>query len=289
MPAAPLARPFGSAVEASVPRLTAGQPVQVRILSLGGAAEGLPAPGITAPVPAEEPTLPGTFVGTSLAGQPLVTTAQGTLLLQARIPQGLPPGTALALAVLAPELAAPTLPAIDPLHGRDWPALKEAMAVLVATDPSLAKALAAAILPQPNKRLAANIAFFLAALRGGEAADWLGEQGEGALSKAGRQDLLSRLSEDFRAIQARAQEPLPEGWRCYALPFAEQAQVTRLQLYVRKAGTRRPRRRGRRRRRPGASCWTWISTGWGPCSWTGWCGRANWTWWSAPGTCCPPA
>lgn len=237
-PTMPATRPTAGAAEPAAPRLTAGQPVQVRILSLGSPGEASPLP--TTPVPQEEPILPGTYVGTSLAGQPLVSTAQGTLVLQARIPQGLPSGTALALAVLAPELAAPTPPAIDPLHGRDWPALREAMAVLAATDPSLAKALAAAILPQPNKRLAANIAFFLAALRGGEAADWLGSQGEGALSKAGRQDLLSRLSEDFRAIQARAQEPLPEGWRCYALPFEHQGQVTRLQLHVRAAGEDEP-------------------------------------------------
>ncbi|HYC03575.1 MAG TPA: hypothetical protein VED40_09800 [Azospirillaceae bacterium] len=174
----------------------------------------------------------GTVAGTTSTGQPIVSTPLGTLVLQAR--SGLPPGTAVQLSIQG-GAASFTPPALDPLRGRDWPALKEAMAVLTASDPALAKVVADT-LPQPNRRFTRALAQFMGAARGGSAEAWLGGAALEALGRAGRDDVAGRLAEDFRALSRQAAEPLAEGWRSLAVPLLDGLRVERIQLATRRAG-----------------------------------------------------
>ncbi|WP_114393601.1 hypothetical protein [Oleisolibacter albus] len=233
-PTAPQSQP-AQTVPAVVPAagpavLSPGSVVQVRVLALTPPGLTLPMTDMTGQAP-----LAGTVLATTTTGQPVVATARGTLVLQGQA--DLAPGTAVALEILepAPGQARPA-PALDPRHGSDWPALREMMEVLAGTDPALARTLAHAVLPQPNRRLTTNLLFFLSALRGGDAGGWLGEATTTALDRGGQGALLNRLIEDFRAIAQQAAEPLPDGWRAYAIPFGEPSQIGRLQLYVRAAG-----------------------------------------------------
>lgn len=186
-----------------------------------------------APSPTSRPVLSGTVAGSTAAGQTIVTTPAGTLVLQAR--STLPPGTPVQLAVdPATAQAALAASAIDILHGRDWPALKDVMAILAALDPALARQVANTAIPQPNRRLTTNLVFLLSAIRGGDAGGWLGDAASAALEGAGRRDLLGRLSEDMRTMSRQAAEPLPDGWTVFPLPFGEADALGRLQFYVRR-------------------------------------------------------
>ncbi len=179
--------------------------------------------------------MPATLVGSTSQGQPVLSTPQGMLVLKGQT--DLPPGTALTIVLDMPAAeAGPTmLPPLDPRQGQDWPAMKEVMAMLAAADPVLARHLAQTVLPQPNKRLTTNLTFFLAALRGGDAAGWLGGDAVDSLERRGGGRLLAQLREDFQAAARQAAEPTAEGWRSMAIPFGPPEQISRMQLAVRNA------------------------------------------------------
>lgn len=208
-----------------------GQAVQVRVLSVQNT-------GFTPPSADDAPpnNVTATLVGSTSQGQPIVTTPQGTLVLRART--DLPPGTHLTLALEIPQSQDPAtlLPPLDPAQGSDWPAIRQTFAALVAADPVAARTIAAAILPQPTKRLTTNLTFFLTALRGGDAAGWLGGEATEILkSRKGGARLLAQLRDDFQAAAQQGSQPTPDGWRAIPFPFGPPDQVTRAQLHVRSA------------------------------------------------------
>jgi hypothetical protein len=227
--------------------LRPGDNIQVTVLSIGEeaapppAASGLnsaaetPAAGPAAPRPAAPlAILTARLEGMTSRGQPVVTTQAGVLLLQARTE--LPVGTPLSLEAALPDratAATPDLPAIDPLQGRTWPALKEILSVLTTIDPRLAHSVASHALPQPTSKLATTLIAFLGALRGGDAAGWLGEPAASALERAGRGDLMTRLTDDFRALAGQAQERLAGDWRAITVPFGQMGDIRAFQFAVR--------------------------------------------------------
>ncbi len=187
-----------------------------------------------AALPPDTPILRGTVAGSTPQGQPILATKQGMLALN--VPASLPPGAkvtaALADLAQATQAAAPTLPGPPgPLDGRDWPAMRQLMETLAAADPALAKSMLATM-PQPNRKLTAAISFFLAAMRGGDAQGWLGDDAAGALDKAGRRDLLERLEKDFDGLRREAAEPLPGDWRSYTIPLMDANGPKPIKLHV---------------------------------------------------------
>ncbi|WP_434622908.1 hypothetical protein [Azospirillum sp. B2RO_4] len=195
--------------------------------------QSLPEPDEAA-LPPDTPILRGTVAGSTPQGQPILATRQGMLALN--VPASLPPGAKVTAALTdltqAMQAAGPTLPGPPgPLDGRDWPAMRQLMATLAAADPALAKSMLATM-PQPNRKLTAAIGFFLAAMRGGDAAGWLGDDAAGALDKAGRRDLLERLEKDFDGLRREAAEPLPGDWRSYTIPLMDANGPKPIKLHV---------------------------------------------------------
>lgn len=197
------------------------------------AGQSLPQPDEAA-LPPDTPILRGTVAGSTPQGQPILATKQGMLALN--VPASLPPGAkvtaALADLAQATLAAAPTLPGPPgPLDGRNWPAMRQLMETLAAADPALAKSMLATM-PQPNRKLTAAIGFFLAAMRGGDARGWLGDDAANALDKAGRRDLLERLEKDFDGLRREAAEPLPGDWRSYTIPLMDANGPKPIKLHV---------------------------------------------------------
>jgi hypothetical protein len=175
------------------------------------------------------PTLTATVAGTTSAGQPIVTTERGVMVLNTRTP--LPHGTQVSIG-LPPVRPAPEEP-FDPLRGQDWPALRETLDVLAKADPSAARTLANAILPQPNGRLAATLLVFTGSVKKGDARGWLGEKATKALEALGRTDLLEKLEEDFKQLARQVTEVPPGEWKPYSVPFSDGTELHRILMHVR--------------------------------------------------------
>lgn len=224
--------------------LPVGAQITVKIVSLqlpqpDGPLLSLPQAG-TASLAAGR-SLNGIVTGASPFGQTLVMTEAGELALAAR--SSLPEGSALTLKVTGrPILPPPPAQVFSYGSGesifasRDWPALREAMAALQDADPAAARNLFNNVIPRPDSQLAANVIFFLTALRGGSLRSWLGEEPDLALHRA-KPDLLTRLKDDFNELGRMSKEPSPSGdWRIALVPFFNGAGLEQIRMLTRRHG-----------------------------------------------------
>jgi hypothetical protein len=223
-PATPAFVPLTSQPGAAPPPLTTGQQVRLSLVD----------PGTSSGRPGDTALLAGHIAGSTSDGRTVVTTERGTLVLDAR--SGLPPGSAVTLALDSPVAAARgrlQTQAIDLLRGKDWPALKEALAVLTLVDPALAQQVGERAVAQPNRKMAAALINLLAGLKGGDARQLLGSDALTALEQMGRGDLVRSLNDDLRALSRQATQATPDGWTVFTLPFGEAGNIGRLQMHVR--------------------------------------------------------
>jgi hypothetical protein len=113
---------------------------------------------------------------------------------------------------------------------RAWPALEEAASVLQENRSSAVDTLLAR-LPRPGPDMASGLMFLLAALQRGDVRTWLGQTVLDRLSRAGRDDLVQRLEQDFGRL-VRFTEDSNDHWRLYALPLLAEGRVQALRIFV---------------------------------------------------------
>ena len=219
-----------AAAEAPPQTLVPGSTVAVRIL---GTPAGLA--GTEAPQPGGGLVLTGTIAGSTNNGEPVLATPQGSLTLALRGP--LPLGLKLTIEVGDPRQLVFSHPAEaagtgDALPSR-WPALAETVSTLGGLEGALVQSLLGTVVPQPNRKLAAALAFFLDAVRHGDARGWLGDEAGEEMEKTGRGDLLARLGDEFRAMARDAAQTPPGDWRPFAIPLFDGHGFQRLEFYVR--------------------------------------------------------
>ncbi len=244
--------------------LQPGAPVQARVIAIGGAPQG----ATTAPVAGtaaapEAPANParlvsGTVVASNSGGQPLLQSPLGWLTL----PMGskLPAGSTVTLELIgsdtraasatrgdapAPTAESPARATARALAAEDallrgfgtrrWDSMNEALGVLRAADPAMAQSVLQNAMPQANAQLTTNMLFFISALRGGDLRGWLGDNAMRTLERAGRGDLVNRLSEEFSQL-GRAVNESAADWRMMLVPFYNQQQVEQLRMYWRRGG-----------------------------------------------------
>ncbi|MFD1626916.1 hypothetical protein [Azospirillum griseum] len=193
--------------------------------------QGTADPGDSAP---DTQVLHGTVAGSTPQGQPILATKQGMLALN--VPASLPQGTTVTAALTdraqaGQALAPPGGDPLAPMTERDWPAMRQVMAALMNSDPALARSLQTTM-PQPNRKLTAALSFFMAAIQGGGARAWLGEDAAQALERSGRRDLLAQLDKEFESLKQNAADPLPGDWRPFTLPMLDSSGVKPIQVYV---------------------------------------------------------
>lgn len=221
------------------PALRPGGTVAVRILSVEPASTQPPSLDGDPPAP-ETPdgTLPGSVVvrgtvaGTSGEGRPIIATRLGMLALGQGAP--LPKGTVLTVALSDPGTVLEGITGRDVFlaSSREWPALREALVALAGIDRTLAQSLMNTVVPQPNRRMAAAVSFFLTAVRGGDASAWLGDDAVEALRRNGRADLIQALDQEFRGMQQQAADPLPGGWFGFTLPVFDGSMLQPVRLHL---------------------------------------------------------
>ncbi|MDA0998626.1 MAG: hypothetical protein O2944_10520, partial [Proteobacteria bacterium] len=185
----------GAAAQPGTAVLPSGTTIEVRVMSLTPpTAQGVSAPAANSgfPMPAQ-PTIsgnpaalasltPGTSVHGVIIGRAgiahsILQTPSGPLALPTDPP--LPAGTRVELSIFAP----PKPPASSGgIHDWKtsfgegaWPALEAALETLEEMAPAAARHVINSAMPKADQQLAANLLFFLAALRGGDVRDWLGD------------------------------------------------------------------------------------------------------------------
>jgi hypothetical protein len=233
MPAEPAA-PSLELPEHPLLALRPGGAMLVRVLSLGNAMPAIqPQPGA--------PVLSGVISGTTLGGEPVIDAEDGVITLATR--QSLPAGTPISLEVLSIAPRQPTAAAAAGSTRPDalvqlahaWPALAESLDALREADPALAQAMIEHVIPRPGPQLAGGLAFFIAALRGGDIRAWIGEQGVGALERGGRGRLAGKLGQEFKTL-AEASDARTAGgdWRAFFVPVFDGEAVRQLRFFVHK-------------------------------------------------------
>ncbi|MSO93170.1 MAG: hypothetical protein EXQ86_07195 [Rhodospirillales bacterium] len=241
---APAASPGAPGTQGSpgaVPDLAVGTRFPLRIVEIKPPTAGAGLAGTAAPNPlatvAPGQVLTATVTGTTSAGAIMVRSPLGHLLLPSETP--LAPGTTLTLEATGkpiPPAPEPTLHAPGSreklLAGRTWPSMDEAVRALAEANPQIAQQVIDTILPQANNRLAANVLFFLAALRGGELRNWLGEAPARTLQRT-RADLMAKLGDDFSAAAKLANEPVSGDWRVAVVPFYTESEIQQVRLFLR--------------------------------------------------------
>ena len=145
----------------------------------------------------------------------------------------LPPG---ALAAAGATRAAEAPVSLGTL-GHSWPALEEALRALAelggpATGGIALPGAVQQAIPQPGSQLTSTILFFLSALKGGDITNWLGKPAVQSLKKAGREALLSRLSQDFGQM-GRLAEGASGDWRQFFIPLLDGDQIQQFRFFVR--------------------------------------------------------
>ena len=245
VPAGPGTQTFGAGMvtQSSWPLAQGTQvPVQVTAIKLPGPTPPAlaTAPQTTLAPPALGQTITATVTGTTSTGRPIMQTAMGpmTLLTSTALPRGTEVILEFAGQPILPDAAKSAPLAARPqslFRAQDWPGLKEAFQVLQEANPAMAQHLAASVLPRADTQLAANILFLLAALRGGDVANWLGNDALRVLQRE-RPNLTARLRDEFREIGSMASKPMTGDWRIALIPFFNGSDIDQARLFLRPYG-----------------------------------------------------
>ena len=208
-----------------------------------------PLPAATVFTPAVIGNSPATSItaqvtGFTAQGLPMVTTQwPGSPLPQSFILQhnssNLSIGSQLQVTLKAPPAPQllPTQPLSNPLlRGFQWPAIDDLYNGLLQISPQAAASLTRS-LPTPGNALqiAPAAMMFIAAVKSGDIGQWLGQNKIDLLQRAGRDNLLSRLTQSETAVtRSPAGETSASGdWRAVPLPMFWEGEIHKITLYTR--------------------------------------------------------
>lgn len=132
---------------------------------------------------------------------------------------------------LAPPPLTSPLTALTPNAG-PWDSLDDLLSALTHASPAQAQALAHMI-PSPAHppTLAALSLFFLAMIRSGDSATWIGPQAAAMLRQMGKASPLQAVTADLALAAKYDQTPLLQDWRMTILPFLWDHHIQKIPLY----------------------------------------------------------
>lgn len=249
-PAAVATAPTPSTTAAPVPAPIATRTPQQNAVAVHSYAH-VPQPAMQAAPPRQTPTVPlpanavpAVVIANEKQGEAVLQTPVG--LLKLPLPRPVPVGTSLHI-VLEPLPRAPQAPSLPgglPPSGvlleqmssfaREWPALDQAAQWAQASDPILARQMMQA-LPTIGPKLTSGLLFFLAAVKGGELRQVIGNRAVAQL-EARAPEIASRLKADMAQLQQFFTEsPLPH-WQTAMVPLFHQGQLEHARLFFRQDG-----------------------------------------------------
>ncbi|NBX65972.1 MAG: hypothetical protein EBQ96_03145 [Proteobacteria bacterium] len=165
--------------------------------------------------------------------------AQALMVLQFPA-RGLAPATVLRLDVLPATQPLAATPASAPASlslatSQAWASLDDALGILHSEPQGQTTLpLLQAALPKPGgAAFTAPVLMFVAALRGGDITQWLGEKTTDMLRTIKRGEALTRITSDF-STQSRENADAPKGeWKSLTLPMIYGQEISRIALHSR--------------------------------------------------------
>jgi len=121
------------------------------------------------------------------------------------------------------------------LRGWSWPVLDDAYQALSQISPQAAQSLSRA-LPSPANpsQMGPAAMLFIAAIRSGDLASWLGDRRIDLLQRAGRGNIAGNLLQEAGNISRAGAEALSGEWRAVPLPMYWDNEIHKITLYTRK-------------------------------------------------------
>ncbi len=155
-----------------------------------------------------------------------------TIGTQVHISPQVSPISAIASTV-SPQVYAVPLPVLLAPQAH-WPALEDIAQTLMRAAPQTAQAMMN-VTPSPNApaQMGPAALFFIAALRGGDLSQWLGDKAQDALRAAGKAGSITKLTQEGSLLGRVASEPASQDWRALNLPMAWGGDIQKVALYYR--------------------------------------------------------
>ncbi len=118
-----------------------------------------------------------------------------------------------------------------------WSIMQEISQVLAKANPATAQAFSN-IMPNPAApaNLGSAAMFFLSAMRSGDVQSWLGERAADIIKRAGKSELITRLSGEFSALSRTSSDANTGEWRSLTLPLSWQNEIYKMDIHYRKEG-----------------------------------------------------
>jgi hypothetical protein len=137
-----------------------------------------------------------------------------------------------AKAVIIPSPVSPLPLTFLPLMPGLWPVMNEIYQALAQAMPQAAQAFSN-MSPSPANpsQLGPTALFFVAAIRGGDLTQWLGERNIDVIRRAGKSGLISRIASEGSTLNRLSSEPISQDWRGMSLPLYHDGEMHKLALY----------------------------------------------------------
>ncbi|MFY9288569.1 MAG: hypothetical protein WAO98_08730 [Alphaproteobacteria bacterium] len=116
--------------------------------------------------------------------------------------------------------------------------MQQLLTTLVQIDPQMARAVIENHIPQPTAALPGALLFLMSAFKQGSnnVRGWLGDAATDALTRAGKFELLSKVTQNLNNVAQSVQDPVVGEWKSYPIPLHNQGQFQILNLYVHNQG-----------------------------------------------------
>lgn len=143
------------------------------------------------------------------------------------------PHSALAQAVPAASLITPSITGF--ITPGEWPLMQDLQQAVAQLSTASAQVISN-ISPSPANpaQFTPAALFFLSAVRSGDIGGWLGDKTVEMLRRAGKGNLLSRLSAEGGMLSRLSAEPVSQDWRALPLPMAWENEMQKVTLFYKR-------------------------------------------------------
>jgi len=163
----------------------------------------------------------GRVISINNIGHPIVETPLGYIMLEIT-PQITIDGVIPIEIVSAEESMLPVPSLSDTVSSlftnRNWPALNEALELIQSPETVTNQQFSTLKVPKLDSQMAANILFFISALRGGDIRNWLGNAA-GRRIQNNSPELYTRLAEEYNLLGQSVRETNTGDWRTTLIPL----------------------------------------------------------------------